>query len=103
MFKYIIHFLGLELPKDVVPLIEYGFNVAIICLVIFLCFINVFGYLITLYFVQNQDLENKYPKFKGIIYYFKKSSWVWITIEGLIGFSGFIILIYLGFSPLFKA
>lgn len=43
---------------------------------------------------------NKYPKFNGIINYFKKSSFVMVIIEGLIGFSALIVLIYLGFSPL---
>lgn len=56
MFKYIIYFFGLELPENSAPLVELAFNVAMICLVVLLCFINVFGYLIALYFVQNKEL-----------------------------------------------
>jgi len=103
MLKYIIYYFGLELPENVTPLVELAFNFGMICLVVLLCFINVFGYLIALYFIQNKNLVlrlNKYPKFNGIINYFKKSSFVMVIIEGLIGFSALIVLIYLGFSPL---
>lgn len=101
MFKYIIYFFDLKLPEDVAPVVGYGFAVATVCLVILVCFINFFGYLIALYFVQNKDLEKKYPKFQGLISYFKKSTWVLIIIEGIIGFSGLITLIWLGVYPLF--
>lgn len=101
MFKYIIYFFGLELPENAAPLIEVVFNVAIICLIILLCFINVFGYLIAFYLLEYYDIDKKYPKLKGILNYFKKSSWVFLIIEALIGFSALIYLIYLGFSPLF--
>lgn len=101
MFKYIIYYFGLKLPDNAAPLVELALNVALICLVVLFCFINVFGYLIALYFVQNKDFDNKYPKFKGFVNYFKKSSWLMIIIEALIGFLGLIVLIYLGFSPLF--
>lgn len=97
MFKYIIYYFGLELPDNIALLVELAFNVALICLVVLFCFINVFGYLIALYFVQNKDFYKKYTKFKGVINYFNKSSRVMVIIEALIGFSGLIVLIYLGF------
>ena len=102
MFKYIVYFFGLDLPEDVTPLVELGFNVAMICLIVLVCFINVFGYLIAFYLLEYYHIDNKFPKFKGIINYFKKSSWIFLIIEGLIGFAGLILLIYLGFSPLFR-
>jgi len=74
MFKYIIYFFNLELPEDSLPVVEYGFNVAIICLVVLCSFIYVFGYLIALYFIQYKDIEKKYPKFKMFLNYYKKSS-----------------------------
>lgn len=48
MLKYIIYYFGLELPENVTPLVELAFNFGMICLVVLLCFINVFGYLIAL-------------------------------------------------------
>ena len=101
MFKYIIYFFGLELPDNIAPLVENGFNVALICLVILLCFINVFGYLIAFYLIEYYHIDKKYLKFKGILNYFKKSSWIFLIFEFIIGFGGLITLIYIGFSPLF--
>ena len=87
----------MELPKGNLPVVEYGFNVAMICLVVLYCFINVFGYLIALYFIQYKDFEKKYPKLKNILNYYKKSSWFFIILEGVIGFIGLILLVGLGF------
>lgn len=102
MLKYIIYFFGLELEEGSSPIVEYGFNVALVCLVIFICFINVFGYLIALYFLQNKDIENKYPKLKVFFNYFKKSTFYYIVFDGILGLLFLIMLIVLGFYPLFK-
>ena len=99
MLKYIIYFLGLELASNASPVVVL-FNVAMISLV--LCFINVFGYLIAFYLLEYYKIDKKYHKINGIINYFKKSSWIFLIFEGLMGFSGLIVLIYLGFSPLFS-
>jgi len=100
LLKYIIYFFGLELPSNAAPLVEVLFNVAMISLVVLLCFINVFGYLIAFYLLEYYKIDLKYPKIKGILNYFKKSSWIFLIFEGLMGFCGLIVLIYLGFSPL---
>jgi hypothetical protein len=102
IFKFIIYLFGLELPEDVAPLIELGLNVAMICLVVLLCFINVFGYFIAFYLLEYYNVDKKYPKFKGILNYFKKTSLIFLILELIIGFLGLILLIYLGFSPLFR-
>lgn len=80
IFKYIIYYFGLELPDNSAPLVELTFNVAMICLIVLLCFTNLFSCLIALYFVKNKELENKYPKFKGFLNYFNKSYWMMIII-----------------------
>lgn len=100
MFKYIIYFFGIKLPDEVTPVAEVLFHVGIISLIILLSFINVFGYLIVLYFVQLN--EEKYSKFRWLINYFKRSSWLMIIIEAIIGFSALIVLIFLGLYPLFS-
>ncbi len=98
MFKYLIYNFGLELADDVAPLVELGFNVSMVCLVVLFCFINVFGYLIVFYLIEYSHLDKKYPKIKGIVNYLKKSSWVFLMFELIIRFAGLIMLIYLGFS-----
>lgn len=103
MLKYIIYYFGLEFPDNAVPLVQYAFNVGIVSLSVFLCFINVFGYLIVIYLIQYYDLDKKYTRFLWFINYFKKSSGIFLIIEGLLGFAGLIALIYLGFYPLFAS
>lgn len=102
MLKYILYFLGLELPEGGSVSVEFGFNVAIICLIILICFINVFGYFIALYFFDNSDLQKEYPKLSVFIKYLKKSSFIIIIFDGFLGFTFLIILICLGFYPLFR-
>lgn len=93
--------MGRELPEGSSSLVEIKFHLAILCLIIFFCFVNVFGYLIVINLLQFYDLENKYPRFKGFINYFKKSSWFIIIMEVNLGFLGLLILIFAGFFPLF--
>jgi hypothetical protein len=74
MFKYIVYFFDLKLSEGVQPIIEFSFNMALVCLAILFCFINVFGYLISIHLIKYYDIENKYSKYKRIINYFLKSS-----------------------------
>lgn len=46
----------------------------ILNIVALFCFINVFGYIVSLYILDKYNVEEKYPKLKLIINYFKKSS-----------------------------
>jgi hypothetical protein len=47
-------------------------------------------------------LKNKYPKFKWLIDRYSKYSLMTVIIEAVIGFSFLILLIFIGFSPLFR-
>ena len=101
MFKYIIYFFDLKLSDNVLPIYELSFHNALICLVVLLCFINVFGYLISMHLIKFYNVKTKYPKLKLLIDYFIKSSWVFLILEVIIGFGGLISLIFLGFLPFF--
>jgi hypothetical protein len=102
MLKYILYFFNIKLPDDASPFIEIAFSTAMLSLVILLCFINVFGYLIAIYLVKYYNIENKYPKFKWLINYYIRFSVTNIVIEAIIGFGFLIIMIVLGFYPLYK-
>lgn len=102
MLNYILYVFGLELPENASPMIEVGFNMAVVCLIILICFINVFGYLLVLYLLQIYDLKNKYPKFKWLINRYSNYSLITVIIEAVIGFLFLILLIIIGFSSLFK-
>ena len=58
----------------------------ILNIVALFCFINVFGYIVSLYILDKYNVEEKYPKLILIINYFKKSSQFTIIVESRIGF-----------------
>lgn len=100
MFKYIIYYFGIELPKDAEPMAEYAFNVGLISLSVFFCFINIFGYLISIYILKYYNLDSKYSKLKYFFNRFEKASIIFLIIEGIIGFGGLLCLIFFGLYPL---
>ncbi len=77
-------------------------HTSLLCLVVFSCFINIFGYLISMHLIKFYDIETKYYKLKWLVNRFIKSSSLWITIETLIGFVTLLGLIVIGIWPLFK-
>ncbi len=95
MFKYIVYFIGLEFSKDNFDFIDLYFNFGFISLIVLLCFINVLGYLV------NHAKGNK-KKYFWVINYFNKFSLRFTIIQCFVGFSGLIILIYIGFLPFLK-
>lgn len=101
MVYLIIYLFGLELPEDAVPLVEVSFNFGIISIVVLFCFVNGFGYLLANFLLDHYNIDDKYPKLKGLIFYFKKSSLIFLLIELFFGFVGLFVMIYLGFSSIF--
>jgi len=47
------------------------------------CFINVIGYIFTVYIINSTDIEKKYPKFQKIFTYYKKMNKYFIIFEVL--------------------
>ena len=63
MLKYIIYWFKLEIPEGSAPMVEYGFHVGMISIVVLLSFTSVIGYLIAFYLLDYYKIDNKYPKF----------------------------------------
>ena len=76
---------------------KLSYGVFLISLVGLLCFINVFGFMLTYIIIQRGDYENKYPKLKKIINYYKKTSLVFFVIEGLLCLTCLSLLTYFSF------
>lgn len=68
-------------------------SMTILNIVALSCFISVFGYIVSLYILDKYNVEEKYPKLKWIINYFKKSSQFTIIVESLIGFLALIVML----------
>lgn len=101
MYKYIIYYFGIEIPQGLEPIAEYAFNIGLISLSVFCCFINVFGYLFSITLMKHYNLETKYPKLKNFFKRFEKTSLFFLVVEVVIGFGALLTLIFLGFYPLF--
>lgn len=81
---FILHMLNISIPENSSTLINFSFGILILIIVCIICFLNVFGFLIINHLINKYNIENKYPKLKKIIEYYKKISLVYIIIEGLI-------------------
>jgi len=64
-------------------------------LILLICFINAFGYILSLYLISKYNIETKFPKLKRIIKYYEKSTQFFIILEVLIGFIFLIVIIIL--------
>lgn len=95
LFPFVLDYFGLTIPENSEPIIQYVFGVTILSLIALISFINVFAYLFIMYSMINYNLEKKYPRFKRIINYYKKSSLIIIIIEFTLGLSCLLMLFIL--------
>lgn len=89
----ILSYLDINIPENASILTHWSFSVFLFSLIALICFINVLVFLIVYILIQNGNYENKYPKFKKLINYYKKSSILYVIIEALICLSCLILLI----------
>ena len=97
LLPFIINTLDITLPEGSEKLVQYSFGVLILSLITLICFINVFGYFISLYLIQKYDIERNYSKLRIFIKFFEKSSLVFIVVELIFGFSCLLFLIISAF------
>lgn len=79
-----------------------SFSIFVLSLISLLCFINVIVYMMGYVLIQKKDYENKYPKFSGIIKYYKNSSIIYVIIEGVICISCLLVLVVFSLLYLYK-
>jgi hypothetical protein len=85
--------LDINITENTSKLTQLSFSVFLFSLIALLCFFNVVGFLITYIFIEKKDYESKYPRLKRLINYYKKSSFIFIIIEGIICVSCLLLLI----------
>jgi hypothetical protein len=91
---FILSYLDINIPDHASTLTHFSFSVFLLTLVALLCFINVLGFLIAYIIIQKGNYENKYPKLKKIISYYKKSTLFYVIIEALICLCCLLLLIF---------
>ena len=96
-FPFIISKLGENITNESESIIRYSFSMFTLSFIVLICFINVFGYIVSLYLISKYDIETRFPKFKGIIKYFEKTTLFIIVLEALIGFIFLIFIVVINF------
>ena len=85
-YSFILPLIFSKLDIDVsnIKVTDFSYAILILSIIALYSFINIIGYMVSYIYIQNGNLEMKYPRFKKIIAYFKKSSLFFITIEVII-------------------
>ena len=80
------------------PIIAFTFNMFILNLSCLFCFVNIAGYLLSLYLIDKykDKLDIKYPRLKIIVNFYSKTNLFLLKIEIIMAF--FILIIMLIFN-----
>lgn len=97
LFPLIINKLGVNITEESADIVRYCFSMFTLSFIVLICFINVFGYIASIYLISKYDIETKFPRLKRIIKYYEKSTLFFIIFEASVGliFLLFIIIINL--------
>lgn len=92
---FFLNKVGIANSNNPDPILQYCISMTVLLLIALFCFINVFGYLLSLYILNKYNIENKYPRLSLFINYFKKTSQLMIIIECSLGFVSLIMMLLL--------
>ena len=84
LFAFLLDSLNIQLPDEVSPLVKFASGIFVLALVCLSSFINISGYILSIYLINKYDIESKFPRFKKVIRYYEKSNKVLIIIEGIL-------------------
>ena len=93
LLPFILQQVGGDITNESEPLVRYLLFITILSVIVLAAFINVFGYIFSLYLIPKFQLDKKFPKLEKYIRYFEKSSFFFIIIEIIIGFIFLSIII----------
>ena len=83
-FLFVLNWLGVTLPEEAEPIVQFAFSVFSFSMIILFCFINILGYFAALYILKIYKLQDKisaYPRFIKYLKFYEKSTFFWIAIE----------------------
>jgi hypothetical protein len=93
ILPFILNILDINIPEGSENLTNYAFGVMIFSLVTLLCFINVLGYFLSFYILDNYNIETRFPKLNKIKSYYKNTTLIFIIYESLFGIFCLLFLI----------
>ena len=81
-----------EISENSRSIIQINYGILLISILALYCFLNIIFYLITYILIDKGGYENKYPKLKRIINYYKNINLIFIIIDIIICFICLLIL-----------
>lgn len=96
---FILSNLDINIPENASSLTNVSYGVFLLSLIALFCFINILGFFTAYILVLKGDYENKYPRLKRYINFYKKGTILSLTIEIIFCFISLLLLVV--FSLLF--
>ena len=93
LFPFIIQNMGANINTETDDIIRYSFSMFTLSLIVLISFINIMGFLLSLYLINKYDIETKFPKFKKIIKYYENSNKIFIIFEVILSIVILLIMI----------
>lgn len=93
IFGFIMNNLNLNLGEEASHHFMFISNIFILSIICLLSFINIIGYILSIYLIDKYNIENKYPKLQWIIKYFKNTSISFIVFETIMCLSFLTVIV----------
>ena len=97
LIPFIFNKLGTQIPSDAEPIVQLCFNLFILSLICLVCFVNITGYFLSLYYLNKYDVEQKFPRFAKYIRFYEKSNIFFIYFEIVVCVCSLLAIILLNF------
>lgn len=94
---FILSNLDINIPENASSLTNVSYGVFLLSLIALVCFINILGFFIAYILVLRGDYENKYPKLKRYINFYKKGTILSLTVEIIFCFISLLLLVVFSF------
>jgi hypothetical protein len=91
-FPIVLSNLDLNVSDSDPMITQLAYGTFLLSLVALFCFVNISGYVIVHYILLKGNYEDKYPRLKRLIKYFKTVGLVYLTVEVLLCLTCLILL-----------
>jgi hypothetical protein len=101
-FPFILYNLNIDTSESVHTINQLAYGVFLLTLIALFCLINIFGYILTYYFIQEGNYNEKYPKLSKLINYYKQLNFYFVIIEIILCLTCLLILNFYSFLFILK-
>jgi hypothetical protein len=94
---FILSQLNLNVDETASNLTQISYGFFLLSLIALICFLNVVGFMITYILIQQGNYEQKYPKLRRFINYYKNSTLLYVSIEAFFCLICLILIVLFSF------